>query len=349
MSLADVRWGIIGCGAVTEKKSGPAFQRVPGSKLVAVMRRSSDLAADFARRHGVPRWYDDADGLLADPEVNAVYIATPPSSHLAYALRACAAGKPAYVEKPMARNHVECMKMVDAFAAARVPLFVAYYRRALPRFLKAKALLDEGAIGGVTGVCVLFSGPYHRDVDKERATPWRLRPEESGGGLLLDLGCHTLDILDFLLGPLLEVRGSATNAGTAGDVEDVVTMQFRLGGGALGNARWNFASDVRKDEIVIVGDSGELCMATFGDEPIELRRGSEVERFAIANPTHIQEPMVATVVDELRGVERCESTGVSAARTQWVMDVALDGYYGGRQRDFWLDRKSWRLAPPISS
>src|SRR4051812_30482656 len=179
MSLPEVRWGIIGCGAVTEKKSGPAFQRVAGSKLVAVMRRSSDLAADFARRHGVPRWYDDADRLLADPEVNAVYIATPPSSHLAYALRACAAGKPAYVEKPMARNHVECMKMTNAFAAAGVPLFVAYYRRALPRFLKAKALLDEHALGGVTGVGVQFAAPHHRNLDPQRPTSWRLRAEES--------------------------------------------------------------------------------------------------------------------------------------------------------------------------
>jgi predicted dehydrogenase len=213
--------------------------------------------------------------------------------------------------------------------------------------LKAKALLDARAIGGVTGVGVLFSGPYHRHVDTQGASSWRLRPEESGGGLLLDLGCHTLDILDFLLGPLLQASGSASNMGTPCDVEDGVAMQFRLGNGALGTARWNFASDVRRDEIVIEGDSGELRMATFGDEPIELRRGSEVERFAIANPPHIQEPMVATVVDELRGVGRCESTGVSAARTQWVMDVALDGYYGGRQRDFWRDRATWRRAPPI--
>ena len=100
---APVRWGIIGCGNVTEVKSGPAFQNAEGSALVAVMRRHGELAADYARRHGVSRFYDDADRLVSDPEVDAVYVATPPGSHLEHALRACRAGKPAYVEKPMAR------------------------------------------------------------------------------------------------------------------------------------------------------------------------------------------------------------------------------------------------------
>jgi len=138
-AMDEVRWGIIGCGAVTEVKSGPAFQKVPGSRLVAVMRRSRDLAAEYARRHGVPRWYDDAERLIADPEVNAVYIATPPGSHLQYALMACAQQKPVYVEKPMARNHAECMCMLEAFQSAKLPLFVAYYRRALPRFRTVRA------------------------------------------------------------------------------------------------------------------------------------------------------------------------------------------------------------------
>src|SRR5438045_5708661 len=105
-----VRWGIIGCGKVTEVKSGPAFQKAEGSALVAVMRRNGALAADYARRHGVPRWYDDAAALIADPEVDAVYIGTPPGAHESLALAVCAAGKPAYVEKPMARTLSECTR-----------------------------------------------------------------------------------------------------------------------------------------------------------------------------------------------------------------------------------------------
>ena len=341
MHLDEVRWGVLGCGAVTEVKSGPALQRVPGSRLVAVMRRSGALAADYARRHGVPRWYDDADALLSDPEVNAVYIATPPGSHLAFALLACAHKKPVYVEKPMARNHAECLRMVEAFQTAKVPLFVAYYRRALPRFLKARELIAERALGRITGVGCRLAGDYHRHAVAGAPLPWRLRPEESGGGLLLDLGSHTLDLLDWLVGPLENVSGAAANVASQHEVEDNVVMQFRLASGALGTARWNFAAGASADEILIEGDEGELKLTTFGDDPVELRRASGIERFAIAHPAHIQEPMIATVVGELRGEGRCESTGASAARTQAVMDAALDGYYGGRDRPFWTDVASW--------
>jgi 1,5-anhydro-D-fructose reductase (1,5-anhydro-D-mannitol-forming) len=344
LPMNEVRWGMIGCGAVTEVKSGPAFQRVAKSSLVAVMRRSGELAADYARRHGVARWYDDAAALVADSEVNAVYIATPPGSHLAYAEMACAAGKPVYVEKPMARNHAECARMVEIFAAADVPLFVAYYRRALPRFLKARELLMDGALGRVTGIGSHFSGPYHHQRAAD-SLPWRLRPEESGGGLLLDLGCHTLDILDFLLGPLEDVAGKAANVHSSGEVEDNVVMAFRVASGALGSARWNFASGVRADAIVIEGGKGELRFATFGDEPLTLRRASGTEHFAIVNPPHIQGPMIATVVAELTGTGLCDSTGASAARTQAVMDAALDAYYGGRKRDFWIEPRSWPGRP----
>src|SRR5882757_10269989 len=103
-----IRWGIIGCGDVTEVKSGPALQRATGSALVAVMRRDRAKAEDYARRHGVARAYDDAAALIADPDVDAVYVATPPSSHAAYTLAAARAGKPVYVEKPMALSHAEC-------------------------------------------------------------------------------------------------------------------------------------------------------------------------------------------------------------------------------------------------
>ena len=131
--MTRIRWGIIGCGDVTEVKSGPAFAKADGSALVAVMRRTAELAEDYARRHGVPRWYADAEALVRDPEVDAVYVATPPSSHREYVLLAARHDKPVYVEKPMAMNHRECLDMVAACRDAGVPLFVAYYRRALPR------------------------------------------------------------------------------------------------------------------------------------------------------------------------------------------------------------------------
>ena len=174
-----IRWGILGCGDVCEIKSGPGFRLARGSELVAVMRRDGAKAADYAKRHGVARWYDDADRLIGDPDVDAVYVATPPGSHLAYAQRVAAAGKPCYVEKPMARSHGECRRMVEAFERARLPLFVAYYRRALPRFVRAKQLIDSGALGRVTGCRYHISRPF----SPSSSNVWRFDPAQSGGGL----------------------------------------------------------------------------------------------------------------------------------------------------------------------
>src|SRR5262245_58966289 len=221
-----IRWGILGCGNVCEVKSGPAFQKAPGSELVAVMRRDGQLAEDFARRHGVPAYYDDAERLIADPQVDAVYIATPPGSHLELALAVAAHGKPAYVEKPMARTHAECLRMVEAFEKAALPLFVAYYRRSLPRFLKAKELVESGRLGTITDVGYRFANGGQKNVDREKL-PWRLQAEPAGAGLFLDLGSHTLDILDFFFGPLDDVQGRAHNVASACDVEDRVVLSFR--------------------------------------------------------------------------------------------------------------------------
>ena len=155
----NVRWGIIGCGDVTEVKSGPAFQKTPHSELIAVMRRNGDKAADYARRHHVPKWYDDADKLISDPDVNAVYVATPPDSHAEYAIKAMQAGKPVYVEKPMAMNAAECHNMIETSRQTGMPLFVAYYRRAQPYFVKIKQIIDLPAIGEIKMINLILHLP----------------------------------------------------------------------------------------------------------------------------------------------------------------------------------------------
>jgi 1,5-anhydro-D-fructose reductase (1,5-anhydro-D-mannitol-forming) len=335
-----IRWGILGCGDVCEVKSGPAFQKAAGSELVAVMRRNGELARDYAERHGVPAWYDDAGRLIEDERVDAVYVATPPGSHEELALRVCAAGKPAYVEKPMARNHAECERMVEAFRSRGVPLFVAYYRRALPRFGKAKEIVDSGRLGSVTGVSCRFASAAHRSTSPD-ALGWRFRAEDSGGGLFLDLASHTLDLLDFLFGPLADVAGAAANVASAYAVEDSVALQFRIASGALGTGQWNFASQVAEDVTVVTGSDGELRFSTFGQEPVELRTRAGLESFDLRNPPHVQGPLIQTVVDALAGRGECPSTGSSAARTSAVIDRALSSYYGSRADGFWRDPGAW--------
>ncbi len=318
-----IRWGMIGCGDVTEVKSGPGFQKAEHSSLVAVMRRNGDLARDYARRHGVPRWYDDAAGLINDPEVDAVYIATPPSSHKAYTLMSAAAGKPVYVEKPMALNFSECQEMIEECRGAGVPLWVAYYRRALPRFLKIRELIESRAIGEVRFVNVnLYQPTAPEDLDSE-LPPWRVVPEIAGGGRFVDLASHILDFLDYILGPIAEVSGAASNQAGRYAAEDIVTGTFKFGSGAHGVGAWCFSSFDNFDTTEIVGNEGKLSFSTFGTEPVRLTTRAGVQEFSSDTPQHIEQPLIQTVVDELNGIGKCPSTGETASRTSWVMDRML--------------------------
>jgi predicted dehydrogenase len=323
--MRTIRFGIIGCGNVTEVKSGPGFQKATHSELVAVMRRNGELAEDYARRHGVPRWYTDAEQLIHDPQVDAVYIATPPGSHLAYVLAAAKAGKPIYVEKPMSVNAASCKQMIDACRAANVPLYVAFYRRALPRFQKVKELVDSGAIGDVRFVATV----QHQTAPAadQGEVPWRLQPEQSGGGLFFDLASHTLDILDYVLGPIVEVNGAASNQlGLFSDVEDIVTGTYRFASGVHGIGSWCFSAYGYEDRNELVGSKGKLIFSTFGHEPIKLVTSDGTTEFAFEAPAHIQQPLIQTVVNDLLGIGACPSTGETAARTNWVMDEMVKGF-----------------------
>jgi predicted dehydrogenase len=344
--MKTIRWGIIGCGDVCEVKSGPAFSKIQGSILHAVMRRDAARAADYAARHHVPVFYTDADQLINDPDVDIVYIATPPGTHAEYALRACKAGKPAYVEKPMARHATECEAMLGAFQRAGLPLFVAYYRRRLPRFLKVREWLDRNAIGRVTHINYRYSSPRHQTTDTADL-PWRLDAEQAGGGIFLDLASHTLDIFDCIFGPLDNVSGQAANLTRFSPVEDMVTMQFRVPCGALGSASWNLAGLAREDIIEITGTDGRITLTCFGNEPVQRISAEGLETADLPNPQHIQQPLIQTIVDELNGRGQCPSTGASALRTTRVMDKVLENYYGGRTDAFWTRPATWPGAKQL--
>lgn len=321
-----IQWGIIGAGNVTEVKSGPAFNKIMNSSLMAVMRRDEEKVRDYARRHDVPKWYTDADGLINDPDVNAVYIATPPSSHKEYTLKVLQAGKPVYVEKPMAMTYKECLEMNDTAQYYGQKLFVAYYRRALPYFLKVKELLESGIIGKILTVdIVYYCPPFETDLNPDLHT-WRIQQEIGGNGYFYDLAPHTLDILDFLLGEISEAKGFGTNRAGFYTVDDTVSATFRFQSGVLGTGRWCFATseDSVTDNVVITGSKGEIVFNTFQFNPIELKAGLATQYFSYDRPLHIQFPLIQTIVDELLGKGKCPSTGISAARTSRVMDLILN-------------------------
>ncbi|WP_340102737.1 Gfo/Idh/MocA family protein [Rhodohalobacter sp. 8-1] len=318
-----VRWGILGAGDVCEMKSAPAMDKIERSSLVAVMRRSEDKAKDYAERHQVPKWFDDSDKLLNDPDVNAIYIATPPDAHEHLTRKAFAAGKPVYVEKPMARTFLECRSMLEASLRADLPLYVAYYRRALPNFLKIKELVDSSVIGEVRLVDIQLHKPANPDIVATTNDNWRVKPEISGGGLFYDLASHQLDFLDFLLGPIETATGFAGNQAGLYEANDIVTGSFRFKSGVMGSGSWCFtAGDISNiDHTTIMGSKGQITYPTFDGSHVILETGQNGrKRFDFELPGHIQQPLIQSVVNDLLGTGKCPSTGISGARTNLVME-----------------------------
>jgi predicted dehydrogenase len=327
--MEEIKWGIIGCGNVTELKSGPAFNKVGHSKLVAVMRRDEAKAADYAKRHGVPKWYSDASQLINDPEVNAVYIATPPNTHASYAIAAMNAGKPVYVEKPMARNYADCMEMIRVSEKTGMPLLVAYYRRSLPAFLKVKEMIEAGKIGKPLTVNIRLHLAYGEKDQFPDKQSWHIDPEISGGGHLYDMASHQFDYLDFLFGPIADVHGIAKNLAGFYPSEDTVSAVYTFENGVTGAGSWCFvgSKETEEDLIEITGTEGKLTLSCFQHRDVQWVSSSGSESLSFQNPENISHYLIAQVVDELRGKGKCVSTGISAARTNWVLEEITKEYY----------------------
>jgi len=320
-----IKWGMIGCGDVTEKKSGPAFNKVKDSELVAVMCRTPGRAEDYARRHGIPKWTMDAENLITDPEINVIYIATPPDSHAYYTDQAAKQGKAIYVEKPMAKNYAECLEMIEVCKKASVPLFVAYYRRCMPKFLKVKEILDSGLIGTVRAIIIsLVLPPRPQDLNSDHL-PWRVIPEIAGGGYFVDLASHQLDLLDFLFGPIQEASGDKAFQTGWYPAEDLVSAHFRFENGILGDGMWCFsgADFHQQDRTEIIGSEGKITFSFFDPSPLEVLTPNGVNKINTPWPEHVQQPLIECVVSALLGKGICPSTGVSAARTNHIMDSIL--------------------------
>ncbi|SDB92885.1 Predicted dehydrogenase [Raineyella antarctica] len=304
-----IGWGIIGVGDVTEVKAAPEIFRIDGSTLVRVMRRDPGKARDYAVRHGIETWGTDPGEVIDDPAVDVVYIATPTASHAEYAIAAARAGKHVLVEKPMAMSQAEAAAMVEAARANGVKLWVAYYRRALPRFATIRGLLQDGAIGEVLSVQSTWRRPA-------AFTGWRWDPALNRGGEFAETACHTLDVLDHLVGPISGGGGVATaDAHT-------VAASFRLGE-VPASGTWTFGSADEVEENVVVGTAGTLRFATFAPTPIRVTTAAGTVEHPVADPPHVHGPLVASIVAELHGRGTCPSTGDSALRTAGLVERVL--------------------------
>lgn len=321
-----LRWGFIGCGEVTEKKSGPAFSEINGSEVVAVMSRNEKKARSYAERHHISRWYTDASELIDDPDVNAIYIATPPSSHATFAIMAMRSGKPVYVEKPLAANYDDCVRINRVSEQTGVPCFVAYYRRYLPYFKRVKDIIKKNTIGDILNVQIRFSCPP-RDLDysSRQELPWRLQPDIAGGGYFYDLAPHQLDLLQDLFGVITEAEGICANRAGLYPAEDSVSACFRFESGLPGSGSWCFVghNSAKEDRIEIIGNKGKLSFSVYDYDPIRLVTSEGTVGIAVPNPPCVQLPIIKSVIEDLQGFGACSCTSVSATPVNWVMDRIL--------------------------
>lgn len=315
---------MIGCGDVTEVKSGPAFSIAGKSQLLGVTSRTISKAQDYARRHGVDLVFPSTEELIHSPDIDAVYIATPPSSHYGLAMQVAAVRKPCCIEKPIAMGFAEAKQLVEAFATSRTTLFVAYYRRSLPRFAAIKSVLDEGRIGALRHIeWQLTRTPP--TVDEIATRGWRIDPIEAPGGYFDDLACHGLNLFDFYCGPIVDAKGIKTIQSSVYNVPDSVVGSWRHLTNVTGSAVWNFSSFRDRDRVEMIGTEGTLQFSVFDDTPIYCLTQNDEDVIEIAHPKHIQRPHIENMVQHLGGAATHPSLGDSAARTAWVCEQILVG------------------------
>ena len=331
-----IYWGMIGCGNVAETKSGPALYNADKSKLVMVSSRDEIQTKNFAKRHNIKHWTTNPKELINNNEINAVYVATPPDSHLYYGKLVAESGKHLLMEKPLARNIEEANELINCCNDNDITLCVAYYRRALPRFLKVKEWLNSKIIGTPTFVHIQHNGSPEnhpvspidsKNIPPLNDIPWRFIPEISGGGNFVDCGTHMLDMVDYLLGPITDVKGLALNQGGIYPAEDSVSGSYMVDGNIPGTGQWNYVSGTEIDRIEIVGSKGSIRLSCFDECPLELETSKGIELFEAKNPRYWHQPFIQNVVNTLLGNDFCLSTGDNALRAMEVKWKFLKNYY----------------------
>ncbi|MBK5271445.1 MAG: Gfo/Idh/MocA family oxidoreductase [Bacteroidia bacterium] len=300
--MGKINWGIIGCGDVTEVKSGPAFNKVKNSSLIAVMRRDAEKAKDYARRHDVPKWYSNATELINDPEVNAIYIATPPSSHEEYTIAAIQAGKPVYVEKPMTVNTASAKRMVQAAKEKNIKLCVAHYRRAQPIYNKIKQLIEDNVIGDIRYARLeLNRKPATKEYLTMPHTGWRLDEAIAGGGIFHDISPHQLDLMYYFFGEVGKASGYSTNQLGLYATDDIVAGTILFKNGVLFSGLWCFSAPYEKDSCEIVGSEGKIIFSFFEHKPITILKDGKADTIIFNPLQHVQQPLIERVVEYFLG------------------------------------------------
>ncbi len=290
-----LRWGLIGCGDIAQKRVAPALRDLSFCELIAISRARSDLAEGFARQFGAKRWYSNWKEMMADPEVDAVYVATPVHMHAAQAIAAAEAGKHVLCEKPMAMNVAECDQMIAACQASNVKFGVAYYRRFYPVIGRVKALVESGGIGAPVLVQINAFEWFNPGDSEPRS--WLIKKEFAGGGPMFDFGCHRIEVLLNIFGPIKHVISMSANILFEREVEDTTIASFQFEQGGCGVLTVTHAAREPQDTLQVFGSLGSIHLPVLNEG--KMRVISEAgERWESHPPAaNFHQPLIEDFVD----------------------------------------------------
>jgi predicted dehydrogenase len=285
-----VGWGLIGAGDIARKRIAPALSDLQNCEFVSVSRSRADLAEEFANEFDARKWFADWRDLVCDEEIDAVYIATPVFLHAEQAIAAAEAGKHILCEKPMALSVMECDEMISTCRANDVKLGIAYYRRFYPVITRVKEIIALGEIG-IVSVAQINAFEYF-DPSIEDARHWLLEKTKSGGGPMIDFGCHRLEILHNLFGPVRRIKSIVSDYVFDREVEDTAIASLQFENGVCATVTVTHAAAEQQDSLDIYGTQGSIHIPVLNSGEITIKIGSEVHKELHPTATNFHEPLI---------------------------------------------------------
>ena len=289
------------------------------NQLVAACRRDASKLAEFCKTFDVPRSYTGASALVADEGVDAVYIATPVRQHLPQTLLAAAAGKHVLVEKPMAMDVEQCDQMIEACERAGVRLGVAYYRRFYPIVRRLEQLIRGGAIGTPLAVSAVTATPLAMAPEDEGY--WRVIETDGGGGALMDVGSHRINVFLHLLGEIDQVKAICQRVAASYEAEDAAVLALRFTSGMVGTLQCHFGA-ADPDEFAITGTRGRLIARPLNGEQLLIEIDGSTTTETLPPAANFNAPLIADFVAAIRENRPPEVDGQEGRATNVIMAAA---------------------------
>ena len=317
-----IRWGLVGCGDIAEKRVAPALQEAAGSKLLACSRKQPAQLLEFQRRHGIPKGCPDPADIFADPEIDAVYLATPVFLHCLHTIEAAEHGKHVLCEKPMAMDAAECQRMLDACRSHGVKLGIAYYRRFYPVVHKIQELLRAGALGKVVLVRTTLVSPTTLE-----PAAWRFVPDQGGGGLLMDMASHRLDLLCMLFGEPLSVSALTATRELNIPVEDTGSLLIQFASGVQATVFASHCIHAEMDDFEVYGTRGSLRVSPLNDSELQLF-GDTDQAFQLPKADNVHLPLIDDFNQAIRENREPRISGAEGMKTSVLLEAA---YHAARE------------------